>query len=433
MGKYYYNGVLLPEIPYDILTEYPYCWIRKNDTSGYYDLVFASATWYYKTDLYCSEETLEPWYRVLISEAANATSWEFNESSPGVFGIDDERTVLWSNHDISKESIANTEIYFEASMPVAENSDIRLVSSIEAETGKLGGTAKVVDRANYSKNVVVDGITSSGGSLTMDFNVSKTGFYLIKMYFTHSGTREFKYLLNGKNYSKEVTGTSYYAIECIEFQLYLNEGENEVIITGGETTYAPMFDKFEIYQYASWKNKYLIREAGKYYLVKDESLEELELSELTADSFEKYGMDSIPAYETIRELINPEILCWTDSTDEVPEIIATMTAVPYPQTIISSNYDMSDDTILGIECAYVTASSDVVFAISVDDGVTWYMWTGTAWGTLTDTTTGMTAETINAITTEQWAGLTTTGQFKVRMTLFDANSSFTSFVMDYVN
>ena len=103
------------------------------------------------------------------------------------------------------------------------------------------------------------------------------------------------------------------------------------------------------------------------------------------------------------------------------------------QVLMSKNYDMSDSTILGIECAYVTASSDVVFAISVDDGVTWYMWTGEAWGTLTDTATGMTAETINAITTEQWAGLTTTGQFKVRMTLFDENSSFTSFVMDYIN
>lgn len=103
------------------------------------------------------------------------------------------------------------------------------------------------------------------------------------------------------------------------------------------------------------------------------------------------------------------------------------------QVLMSKNYNMLDDTILGVECAYVTASSDVVFAISVDDGVTWYMWTGEVWGTLTDTATGMSAETINAITTEQWAELMTTGQFKVRMTLFDENSSFTSFVMDYIN
>lgn len=103
------------------------------------------------------------------------------------------------------------------------------------------------------------------------------------------------------------------------------------------------------------------------------------------------------------------------------------------QTLVSENYNMTDSTILGVECAYVTASSNVVFAISVDNGVTWYMWTGEAWGTLTDTATGMSAETVNAITTEQWAGLMTTGQFKVRMTLFDENSSFTSFVMDYIN
>ena len=103
------------------------------------------------------------------------------------------------------------------------------------------------------------------------------------------------------------------------------------------------------------------------------------------------------------------------------------------QVLKSANHNISGDAILGVECAYVTASSDVVFAISVDDGVSWYMWTGTTWGTLTDDTTGMTAETINSITTEQWAELMTTGQFKVRMTLFDENSSFTSFVMDYIN
>lgn len=180
--------------------------------------------------------------------------------------------------------------------------------------------------------------------------------------------------------------------------------------------------------------KYLICSDSTYYVVEGEELVALEMTELTAENFEIYGMNDLPDGSVLMGLNNPEVLCWCSSEDEeLPTMTVTLTATPFPQTIISPNYDMSDSTILGVECAYVTASSDVVFAISVDDGVTWYMWAGEAWGTLTDTATGMTAETINAITTEQWAELMTTGQFKVRMTLFDENSSFTSFVMDYIN
>lgn len=181
--------------------------------------------------------------------------------------------------------------------------------------------------------------------------------------------------------------------------------------------------------------KYLIKSEDMICTVIDDELVLLDATELTAEVFHSHGFDELPEWSVISTLTNPEILFWqgADVEEDLPTITATMTAIPYPQTIISPNYDMSDDTILGVECAYVTASSDVVFAISVDDGATWYMWTGTAWGTLTDATTGMTAETINAITTEQWAGLMTTGKFKVRATLFDENSSFTSFVMDYIN
>lgn len=179
--------------------------------------------------------------------------------------------------------------------------------------------------------------------------------------------------------------------------------------------------------------KYLVMSNGIIYNIMDGVLTALEASELTSGTFQTYGFDEVPDWSFISELTNPEVLYWLDSNDELPTLNANMTATPFPQTVVSPNYDMSHDTVLGVECAYVTASSDVVFAISVDDGVTWHMWTGQAWGTLTDTATGMSAETINAITTEQWAGLMTTGQFKVRMTLFDENSSFTSFTVDYIN
>ena len=42
MAKFYYNGILLPDIPTEHLATNPYIWIRKNQSSGYYDLVLSN-------------------------------------------------------------------------------------------------------------------------------------------------------------------------------------------------------------------------------------------------------------------------------------------------------------------------------------------------------------------------------------------------------
>ena len=316
--KYYYNEVLLPEIPSNVLNEYPYCWIRDNNESGYYDLFFSNVAFYLVDSTSISgNDITKPWYRIKKTSADSVVRWTYYKDSTADLAIDSSRTVMWSNHDILNGSATSTDIYFYGSEPIPEG-----------------------------------GSEPDGPDLEPE----------------HS-------------------------------------------------------------------TKYLLKSEDMLCTVIDDELVLLDVEELTAELFHSHGFDELPEWSVISSLTNPEILYWqgADVEAELPTMTATMIATPYPQTIISPNYDMSDDTILGVECAYVTASSDVVFAISVDDGASWYMWTGSAWGTLTDATTGMTAETINAITTEQWAGLMTTGQFKVRATLFDENSSFTSFVMDYIN
>ena len=122
--KYSYNGVVLPEIPADVLAEYPYCWIRNNTTSGYYDLLLSGVPFYYlPSDEAVKEGNLavgKPWYRVPIATAETATAWENNTSNNTFsgWGVDSARTVLWSNHDIPNGSATATEIYFEGSEPV---------------------------------------------------------------------------------------------------------------------------------------------------------------------------------------------------------------------------------------------------------------------------------------------------------------------------
>ena len=120
-AKCYYNDVLLPGIPDEMLARYPYAWIRKDDANGNYNLVFGRESWYYdpKPVLICQDITSLPYYSIPITSSADATEWNFTEEAGGTnFGLATNRTVLWSNHDIPNGSATATEIYFEGSEPV---------------------------------------------------------------------------------------------------------------------------------------------------------------------------------------------------------------------------------------------------------------------------------------------------------------------------
>lgn len=116
-----YNGVRLPVIPEIVLMGYPYAWIRKNTTSGYYDLLLSEIPFYYSDGVRDgSEKTGKPWHRLEITTAETATEWTNNTAANtfGSWGVDTARTVLWSNHDIPNGSANATDIYFYGSDPV---------------------------------------------------------------------------------------------------------------------------------------------------------------------------------------------------------------------------------------------------------------------------------------------------------------------------
>ena len=158
MAKYYYNGVLLPEIPADILIEYPYAWIRTNHDSGYYDLLMSATPFYYKNGNIGPDGTTKKWYRTSISSASDATVWSFNVNDYYSYGISDTRLVLWSNHDIPNGSADSTEIYFYGSKPVDPNapeddtqtgayyktSGATLTAIADAIRARTGGSEKLV-------------------------------------------------------------------------------------------------------------------------------------------------------------------------------------------------------------------------------------------------------------------------------------------------
>lgn len=123
MNKLYYNGVLLPEMPWEDVVAYPYAWIRKNLSSGYYDLILSSQKFYYKSSadgIYYANTYNEKWYRISIDNVESATSWILNksrtdQSTSSWYSLDAQRVILWSNIDIPLNSASATTIHFSKS------------------------------------------------------------------------------------------------------------------------------------------------------------------------------------------------------------------------------------------------------------------------------------------------------------------------------
>ena len=115
-----YNGVKLPKIPKDILSEYPYAWIRNHTTNNQYQLILAAYPWYYNNAMCCSggNDVTEKWYNIDKSTAISANEWVFNKNTTGNFGVSDTQPIMWSNHDIPNGSSTSTDIYFKGSKPV---------------------------------------------------------------------------------------------------------------------------------------------------------------------------------------------------------------------------------------------------------------------------------------------------------------------------
>ena len=115
----YYNGVKLPEIPADALAEYPYAWIRNNKTTAQYQLIMSATGFYYNDTLIRDKnDAISKQYNISIWDTS-ATDWvDANNGTYGSWGLDTNRTILWSNHDIPNGSATATDIYFKGSEPI---------------------------------------------------------------------------------------------------------------------------------------------------------------------------------------------------------------------------------------------------------------------------------------------------------------------------
>ena len=147
MAKYYYNGVLLPEIP--VIEGYPYAWIRKRQVNSCYDLAIADNIYYYSNKkMYLTGN--EKWYQLSFSESESATEWTYLEDAIGSSWwniVSGEADVMWSNFDIPKNSTTSTDIYFYGSEPVPEyipkyliKTDDKLYTVVDGALSELATT-----------------------------------------------------------------------------------------------------------------------------------------------------------------------------------------------------------------------------------------------------------------------------------------------------
>lgn len=153
--------------------------------------------------------------------------------------------------------------------------------------------------------------------------------------------------------------------------------------------------------------------------------------DLTAALFKEHGADEIPSSEVLITLVNPTVYCWKD--EGTPRLKATVTASPAPQVVYSQNVDMSDRTIIGIESVAIDSDAHTLFAVSVDDGKTWWNYVSDTWVQLTENTSGQTREDIEAISTSAWADFAITGMIRFRFVLATPENYVTEIRINYLN
>lgn len=163
--------------------------------------------------------------------------------------------------------------------------------------------------------------------------------------------------------------------------------------------------------------RYLIRSGSDYYTVADNALSAISVTSLTASVFSTCGVEEIPSISLLRNLTNPEILFWQDTTEEAlkkSKLIIKGTP-SLPRMVYYEAQDISGKT--GISKAEIVASDGVLFTISCNGGQTWKYYNGTTWVDAAAETEGMPAVALKNITPEAWGELTITTTYQFRCLL----------------
>lgn len=430
MAKYYYNGILLPDIPAEHLATNPYIFIRDNSSSGYYDLIMCSGVLYYSSNSvqYNSDSTaIQYMYRLSKSIYLDATEWEFvKEVSNSYFNISSSQVVLWSNVAILNSSSTSSTIYFPRCERLVYTDGKLLFNDVELPafpTEHLSSNPYVFIRKNNTSGFydLVLGASAwyydSSNICVYPSGTDSSYWYKIPIVGSESYI-EWEYYKSTTGYfGLDSERTLFWSLQDIP------NGKNSSTIYFVATYPTPTITN---------TTKYLVRDSGKIYTVVDGALSEI-TGTLNADLFINSGADAIPDGALLMTLSNPEVLCWTDS-DKVPALTATVKGIPEPQIVMSKEIDLMHSSIKGINGVTVDCKGDVLFAVSFDKKATWMMHNGTEFVEVSDKLAGMTKTEFEAITAEQWQPkYEASSDIYIRCILFDETQSITTLNIDFIN
>lgn len=173
-----------------------------------------------------------------------------------------------------------------------------------------------------------------------------------------------------------------------------------------------MYEETDTYAFA-----YLIKHNDAYYSYMEDALVEVEIKNLTAAMFLKYGFEEIPSAEVLTPIENLQMYLWKagGTTDLLK---ANVKAYPYSQ-VLDTVADMSHISILGIKMMTAEYSGDVTVSISVDNGQSYSE----------DVALG---EWLNTDVEELYNSLSEEKRLLLRFTLHD-NAAISRFKITYIN
>ena len=419
MAKFYYNGVLLPEIPSDVLAKYPICLIQLKTDGTNYRLLAGTKIWYVSTGIYIESSTYVVYTTTLSSDA---WVYETQYTDNGNFGLGNG--IKWSNHTILNGSSTSTTAYF-PKCGVCQYTSKKL--------GYNGVTLPSIPTEHFATHPFV----------WIRKNLL-SGYYDLYM-----DTAQWYYGNNDGIYPTASTTNYWYRIPiatagaCTEWEFYEET-------TGGYTIDESSVVLWSLQDISNGRNsttvyfngtspvvdllitKYLVRNNDTIYTVTDGSLVEVS-GEINSNLFIDNGVDEIPSGTLLMTLSNPEVLCWTDS-DKVPTLTATVKGIPEPQIVVTKEIDLMHGSIKGINGVTVDCKGDVLFVVSFDKKATWMMHNGTEFVEVSDKLAGMTKTEFEAITAEQWQPkYEASSEMYIRCTILDETQSITTLNIDFIN
>lgn len=128
---------------------------------------------------------------------------------------------------------------------------------------------------------------------------------------------------------------------------------------------------YEAYQKTDvYTDAYLIRSGSSYYTIEDGALKQVEMEVPTSACFYRFGTPDIPDGTLLLELVNPEVLFWTNNPSDSLMMKAELTVFPYPQSLVGYA-DMESETIKGIKLLAAEYSGTIGVKTSYDGGTTY--------------------------------------------------------------